>query len=128
MGAIRVTTKGNFENLERFIGRAKRLDSRTRAILEKYGQIGVDELAAATPVATGLTASSWDYTIEKVKEGYTINWTNSNIQNGINVALIIQLGHATKSGGYVPPNDYINPALRDIFDQLAIDAWREVSG
>lgn len=127
MGALKVTTSGEFGNLEAFLGKAKRLNERTKAILEKYGQIGVNELSAATPVRTGLTAASWYYTIESTKDGYVINWSNSNIQNGINVALIIQLGHGTKTGGYVPPNDYINPALRDIFDKIAIDVWREVS-
>ncbi|MBD5135265.1 MAG: HK97 gp10 family phage protein [Lachnospiraceae bacterium] len=113
--------------MDAFLGKAKRLNKDVKYILEKYGQIGVDELSKATPVRTGLTASSWYYTIETDKDGYVINWSNSNIQNGINVALIIQLGHGTKSGGYVPPNDYINPALKDIFDQIAIDVWREVS-
>lgn len=127
MGAFKVTTSGDFKNMDAFLGKAKRLNKDVKYILEKYGQIGVDELSKATPVRTGLTASSWYYTIETDKDGYVINWSNSNIQNGINVALIIQLGHGTKSGGYVPPNDYINPALKDIFDQIAIDVWREVS-
>lgn len=127
MGALKVTTKGDFEHMEIFLGKAKRLNERTKNILEKYGQIGVDELSAATPIRTGLTAASWYYTIEKSKDGYVINWSNSNIQNGINVALIIQLGHGTSKGGYVPPNDYINPALKDIFDKIAIDVWKEVS-
>lgn len=127
MGAIKVEQKGNFEHMENFLGRAKRLNSATKQILEKYGQIGVYELSKATPVRTGLTAASWYYEIESTKEGYKIHWANSNIQNGINVALIIQLGHGTSRGGYVPPNDYINPALREVFDKLAIDVWREVT-
>lgn len=124
---IKVTTKGNFRNMERFLSNAKKMDSHILTILERYGQIGVDMLSAATPVDTGLAASSWYYEIEESKKGYILHWCNSDIENGINVALLIQLGHGTKSGGYVPPVDYINPALRDIFDQLELEVWREVT-
>lgn len=127
MGAIKVVQKGNFDHIEHFLGNAKRLKSSTKEILERYGQAGVDALMAATPIRTGLTASSWYYEIETTKKGYEIHWCNSNIQNGINVALIIQLGHATSRGNWVAPNDYINPALKEVFDKLAIDVWREVT-
>lgn len=124
---IKVTTKGDFRNMERFLNNAKKMDSHILSTLERYGQIGVDMLSAATPVDTGLAASSWYYEIEENKKGYILHWCNSDIENGINVALLIQLGHGTKSGGYVPPVDYINPALRDIFDQLELEVWREVT-
>lgn len=127
MASVKVRHKGNFNNIERFLGRAANLDTITKSILKKYGEIGVEELRKATPIDTGLTASSWYYDIEKVKTGWTIRWCNQNIQNGINIALFITLGHGTGTGGYVPPNDYINPALREVFDKLALDVWREVT-
>lgn len=127
MGAVKVVHKGNFDNLEKFLGRTRRVNDFTNPILRKYGEIGVEELRKATPIRTGLTASSWYYEITKVKNGYEIHWCNSNIQNGINIAVLIALGHGTKSGGYVAPNDYINPALREVFDKLAINVWREVT-
>lgn len=126
MARIKVTQRGDFKHLERFLSSAKTIDSRTKAILEKYGQIGVDALSNATPRDTGLAASSWYYEIERGNKGYILHWCNSDIENGVNVALLIQLGHGTKSGGYVQPVDYINPALKDIFDQILVDVWREV--
>lgn len=96
--------------------------------LDVYGRRGVEALSEATPVDTGRTAASWYYTIERNKYGITIAWHNSNIQNGINIALIIQMGHATRSGTYVQGRDYINPAVRPIFDEMAETVWKEVSG
>ncbi len=116
---------GNFFNLEKLLNR-KRKDP--TPILEYYGQAGVDALSAATPVDTGLTAASWYYEIEKTKTGWSIKWNNSNVQNGISVALLIQLGHGTKSGGYVQGIDYINPALADIFKKFSIDIGKELVG
>ena len=83
-------------------------------------------MAANTPVDTGKTASSWSYEIEVKKDRYTIYWTNSNIQNGVPIAVILQYGHATNNGGFVQGRDYINPALQNIFDSIAENAWREV--
>lgn len=94
--------------------------------LNKYGQMGVDALASATPTDTGLTANSWSYEIVKTDGKVSIYWTNSNIQNGIPIAVILQYGHATGTGGYVQGVDYINPAIRPIFDSIAQEAWREV--
>lgn len=98
-----------------------------RHILDQYGAKGVAALSAATPVRSGETANSWDYKIEQSGQRYSISWTNSNINNGVNIALIIQLGHGTGTGGYVQGVDYINPALRPIFDQMAEEAWQEVT-
>ena len=96
-------------------------------ILNKYGKMGVSALAAATPVDTGKTADSWIYEIETSKDSYTITWSNTNVNNHVNIALILQYGHATRNGGYVSGRDYINPALQPVFDQIAEEAWREVT-
>ncbi len=123
---IRVKHIGSFSKLERFLSRAKNMN--TLAILRKYGEKGVQALSEATPVRTGATASSWGYEITESYGSYQIIWTNSNIQDGYSVALLIQYGHGTGTGGYVQGIDYINPALRPIFKQLASDAWKEVTG
>lgn len=94
--------------------------------LAKYGQLGVDALVSATPKDTGKTANSWSYEITKDQGKYTIYWKNTNINDGIPIAIIIQYGHGTRNGGYVQGRDYINPALQPIFDQIAEDAWNEV--
>lgn len=120
-----VKSKGSFKNLIRFLTGASKKDP--RPILEYYGQAGVDALSAATPVDTGLTAASWYYEIEKTETGWTLQWNNSNIQNGIPIALLIQLGHGTRSGAYVQGVDYINPALQDIFKRFSIDIGKELT-
>lgn len=95
--------------------------------LDRYGREGVAALASATPVDSGLTANSWSYEIVRANGTVTINFKNSNIQNGVPIAIILQLGHATGTGGWVQGRDYINPAVRPIFDRIANDAWREVT-
>lgn len=95
--------------------------------LDRYGRAGVAALASATPVDTGLTASSWYYEIERANGSVTIAFHNSNIQNGVPIAIILQYGHGTRNGGWVEGRDYIDPAVRPIFDKLANDAWREVT-
>ena len=96
-------------------------------VLEKYGQEGVAALESATPRDTGLTASSWYYEIERVDGQTSITFYNSNIQNGIPIAIILQHGHATGTGGWVQGRDYINPAIQPIFDKIAQKAWEEVT-
>ena len=96
-------------------------------VLKKYAEAGVQALSAATPVDSGKTAASWGYEIEETKNGLTIYWTNSNVNKHVNIAIIIQYGHATGSGGWVEGRDYINPALQPIFDQMADALWKEVS-
>ena len=123
---ISFAQKGNFSNTEKFLKNASNKDY--RSVLEQYAQAGVSALSAATPVNTGKTASSWSYVIEQSGSTMSIVWTNSNIQNGVNIALILQYGHGTKNGGYVQGMDYINPALRSVFDKMANAAWKEVSG
>ncbi len=122
---IRFKHKGDFKNTERFFKIAPTLSP--VQILEKYARAGVNALAASTPVASGKTAASWDYEIVQNANGYTIYWTNSNTNEGVNIAVILQYGHGTGTGGYVQGIDYINPAIRPIFDEIANDAWKEVT-
>ena len=119
---IKMTQKGSFRNAEQFFDNSKNLSRRLRTAFEKYGAQGVEALRAATPKDSGLTANSWSYTIEN----WGIGFNNSNIQNGYSVALLIQYGHGTKSGVYVEGIDYINPALRPIFEAIAQECWKEV--
>lgn len=116
--------KGNFKNTERFLKRANRFN--IDQLLERYGQEGVEALREATPKDTGLTANSWYYKVKKETDRITITWSNSNIQNGVPIAVILQYGHATRNGGYVEGIDYINPAMKPIFDRIAARAWEEV--
>jgi hypothetical protein len=97
-------------------------------ILEKYGEEGVRALQSTTPKDSGLTASSWSYDIEVEKDLITISWNNSNINDGVPIAVLIQYGHGTGTGGYVEGVDYINPAMHPIFKQIADSAWKEVRG
>lgn len=117
--------KGDFSNLTRFFERVK--ETVKKSDLDKYGRQGVAALASATPVDTGLTASSWGYTITHKGSTTTISFTNSNIQNGVPIAVILQYGHGTRNGGYVKGRDYINPAIQPIFDAIAESAWKEVT-
>lgn len=117
--------KGDFSKLTKFLERAK--EAVHLGDLDKYGREGVAALASATPVDTGLTASSWSYKIEQGKGTATISFHNSNIQNGVPIAIILQYGHGTRNGGWVEGRDYINPAMRPIFDRIANEAWREVT-
>lgn len=117
--------RGDFANTVRYLQKARKNASLT--FLDKYGRAGVAALASATPVDTGLTASSWHYKITEKNGLYVITFLNSNIQNGIPIAIILQYGHGTRNGGWVEGRDYINPAIQPIFDKLANEAWREVT-
>lgn len=122
---LTVTVKGSFDNTERYLKRL--LKPNLLTILNKYGSQGVNALSNATPRRTGLTAESWVYTITQRKGYYSIRWHNTNVSDGIPIAVLLQYGHATRNGGYVQGRDYINPALRPIFDQIAAEAWKEVT-
>lgn len=122
---IVVKHRGNFNKTENFLKRASRFD--IRRILERYAKEGVAALSAATPVDSGLTASSWGYEITINRGSYVISWTNSNINDGVPIAIILQYGHGTGTGGWVEGRDYINPAMQPIFDKIADEAWREVT-
>ena len=122
---ITVTSKGNFSKTERFFERIK--ESVKQGTLDKYGEMGVKALASATPKDTGLTSESWKYVIEHYKDSSAVIWYNTNEHQGVNIAILIQYGHGLKNGGYVRGRDFINPAMRPIFDQMADDAWKEVT-
>lgn len=122
---IRFRQKGDFSKLTRFLERAK--DVIHLGDLDKYGREGVAALSSATPVDSGLTAQSWYYKVENKKGSASITFYNSNIQNGVPIAIILQYGHGTGTGGWVEGRDYINPAVRPVFDRLAETAWREVT-
>ena len=117
--------KGDFSKTKRYFNRLQRaLD---RGVFDQYGKEGVAALSAATPVDTGVTAKSWDYKIIRERTSISIVFTNSNVQNGIPIAIILQYGHATRNGGWVEGRDYINPAIQPIFDKLVRKAWGEVT-
>lgn len=122
---ITIRHRGSLSKTTRFLERAKHVIR--LADLDKYGREGVAALASATPVDSGLTASSWYYEIEYTKSGAKIVFKNSNIQNGVSIAIILQYGHGTGTGGFVAGRDYINPAIQPVFDKLADEAWREVT-
>lgn len=122
---IVVKHKGSFRNTEKLLQRMSKSD--ILRVLERYGQEGVNALAAATPVDSGLTASSWGYEVSSSGRSYTITWTNSNVNNGVPIAIILQYGHGTGTGGWVAGRDYINPAIQPIFDKIADEAWKEVT-
>ena len=123
---ISIKSSGDFKNTEKFLGAMK--DQTMYKVLEPYARSGVDALSAATPTETGKTAASWGYEIT-IEQGHCrIDWTNDNINERVNIAVILQYGHGTRNGGYVQGVDYINPALKPVFDRLAKDAWKEVTG
>lgn len=117
--------KGDFSNLSSFLERAK--ESINLGDLDRYGKEGVQALSSATPVDSGVTASSWYYEINRNNGSVSISFHNSNINNGVPIAIILQYGHATGNGGWVEGRDYINPAIQPIFDEIANNAWKEVN-
>lgn len=120
-----VKQKGDFSKTEKFLNNiSKKLYYRN---LQKYAEQGVAALASATPVDSGTTANSWGYEIRQTKNSVSIYWTNSNVNKGVPIAVIIQYGHGTRNGGYVQGRDYINPAMRPIFDKIAESVWKEVT-
>lgn len=122
---IKVTTTGSFKKTERFL---HRLQSHEHfKILERYGPIGVEALRHATPKDSGLADASWYYEVVDRPGYYSLIWANSDVENGFHVAVALQYGHATRNGGYVVGRDYINPAMRPIFDRMAQDMWRAVT-
>lgn len=115
---------GDWSNTEKFLQKMTDLDF--SKILASYAREGVSALSNATPKETGETAASWDYTIKQGRGRIEIEWTNSNVNQGANIAVLIQYGHGTRGGGYVQGIDYINPALRPVFDKIAEEIWRQV--
>ncbi len=123
---IKLSQTGSFDNTMNFLKRAKN-KTNIRSVLEKYGSIGVRELAKATPKRTGMTANSWRYQLTIFDGHYTIEWINDNVNDGVNIAMILQTGHGTRNGGYVQGIDYINPALRPVFEKMSDEIWEEVT-
>lgn len=121
---ISFTQHGDYKKLSRYLERLK--EAANIGILDKYGKAGVEALSNATPKDSGLTASSWTYEIQRQNGSVSLNFLNSNINKGIPIAIILQYGHGTGTGGWVEGRDYINPALRPLFDKLASDAWKEI--
>lgn len=117
--------KGDFSKLTRFLEKAK--ETVKIGDLDRYGRAGVAALSSATPKDSGLTANSWYYEIKHENGSVSISFHNSNIQNGVPIAIILQYGHGTGTGGWVEGRDYINPAIRPIFDEIANNAWKEVT-
>ncbi len=117
--------KGDFSKATKYFEKA--LESVKLGKLDKYGREGVAALSSATPVDTGKTANSWNYEIFYQNRSVYITFNNTNIVNGVPIAIILQYGHATRNGGYVQGRDYINPAIRPVFDRIVDDAWEEVT-
>lgn len=117
--------KGDFSKATKYLNKLKHTNFVKN--FEKYGKQGVAALASATPVDTGLTANSWYYKVEQTSDSISILYCNSNIQNGIPIAVILQYGHGTNNGGWVEGRDYINPAIQPIFDEIVKNAWGEVT-
>ena len=122
---IKFENKGEFSKTTNFLTNLKR--SKLIKDLDKFGRKGVEALKSVTPINTGLTSNSWYYEIIEEKNSTKINFCNSNIQNGVPIAIILQYGHGTRNGGWVEGRDYINPAIQPIFDDIVNNAWKEVT-
>lgn len=120
-----ISSSGSFSKTEKFLQTMAHLN--VASILSKYAQEGVAALEIATPIKSGLTAHSWGYEVSASSGGYTIAWTNSDVENGFPVAIMLQYGYGTGTGGYVQGRDYINPAIRPIFDKIADEVWKAVT-
>lgn len=122
---IKFRHKGDYSKATRYFERLK--EAAKLSILDKYGRAGVAALSSATPIDSGLTASSWDYKIEHSSGSDKLVFTNSHINKGVNIAIILQYGHGTGTGGWVQGIDYINPAMQPVFEQIVKEAWEEVT-
>ncbi len=122
---IVVEAKGNFKRLDAFLNKMSRGDLFKE--LDKFGREGVNALASATPIDSGMTASAWNYEIRNSGGSWTISWTNSHIVDGVPIAIILQYGHGTGTGGYVQGRDYINPAIQPVMDRIAENVWKAVT-
>lgn len=123
---IKLVSKGaNFKKTDAFFQRV--LEKVKLSSLDRWGRLGVDALSSATPVDTGKTSESWSYQIVRTKDGVRLEWLNSNVNRGVNIALLIQYGHAARNGVFIEGRDYINPALKPIFDSIEESAWKEVT-
>lgn len=122
---ITIESQGEWKLTRNWFDRMTKLD--LALIMNQFGREGAAALASATPSRTGATAKSWNYEVKRTGNNWKITWTNSNVNKGANIAVLIQYGHGTRNGGYVVGRDYINPAIRPIFDKIAAKAWKEVT-
>lgn len=122
---LSLTSSGSFSSIEGFLKRGQ--NRSLKAELMKYGERGVDALASATPIESGETAASWRYEIKAGKKFSSITWYNDHVEDGVNIAVILQYGHGTGTGGWVEGREYINSALRPVFDGFAAELWKEVT-
>lgn len=122
---ISITNKGDFAKTFSFLNASTKID--ISSIMDKYGKEGVSLLAKNTPIDSSKTSMSWTYKIDKTKGTTSINWYNTNVVNGVNIAIILQYGHGTQNGGYISGRDYINPALLPLFDRMTEEIWKEVT-
>lgn len=122
---ISFTSKGDFSKTIKFLNKVKNV--KISNILSKYGEIGVTALSQATPKDSGVTSRSWNYKIEVNNNNASIVWYNTNVVKGVNIAVILQYGHGTRNGGWVEGRDYINPAMKPVFDKIADQVWKEVT-
>jgi hypothetical protein len=120
-----LSSSGSFKNANAFLQAMQRQN--VKAELERYGKMGVDALSEATPRESGKTANSWTYEIFQTRGKYGISWYNTNVNQGSNIAILLQYGHGTGTGGYVQGYDYINPAIRPVFDRIADEVWKKVT-
>jgi len=129
MSKIYFTSKGDWKDIRKFLKQAsKGSDDAIRAIMEKYGEEGSALLSEATPVETGLLKGSWSYEIDSSQKGVsTITWHNDDVENGYNIVMLVVYGHGLSNGGYVQPNDFVTPAIDNLLEELADEAWKEVS-
>nr|DAJ37265.1 MAG TPA: type I neck protein [Caudoviricetes sp.] len=122
---ITIESQGDWKMTRNWFDKMTKLD--LALIMNQFGKEGVSALAAATPSRSGLTSKSWNYEVTRNGNNWKITWTNSNVNHGVNIAVILQYGHGTRNGGYVVGRDYINPAIRPVFDKIAKKAWKEVT-
>nr|DAX63518.1 MAG TPA: type I neck protein [Caudoviricetes sp.] len=122
---ITIESQGDWKMTRNWFDRITKLD--LALIMNQFGKEGVSALAAATPSRSGLTSKSWNYEVTRKGNNWKITWTNSNVNKGANIAVLIQYGHGTRNGGYVVGRDYINPAIRPVFDKIAQKAWKEIT-
>lgn len=122
---ITIESEGEWKMTRNWFDRMTKLD--LALVMNQFGKEGVSALASATPSKSGLTSKSWNYEVTRKGNNWKITWTNSNVNKGANIAVLIQYGHGTRNGGYVVGRDYINPAIRPVFDKIAKQAWKEVT-
>lgn len=124
---ISFVSSGSFKKTETFLKAMSKLDSRIMSEMHNGGKAGAAALSAATPMESGRASSSWDYKVSKSRGVYTLTWTNSDVEDGFPVVIMLQYGYSTGTGGYVHGRDFINPATKPIFDQIADRVWKAVT-